>query len=212
MNQPAPLENQRARRRAHLVAIAAHVVATYGVDAVNHTLIAELAGCTRPLVYNYFPRREDLLHAVLEAFDDGRERLDLRHHLKRVTEAGKGAGAADLLTGRARLEQLWQPEDWTPEALELRLAVLTLIRDVHLGAALGEHQAELERWIDERLHEPMRQFGLGPIQAKVVVDSILALQHHVTEAGLHGDITREEALDLMFLANLRILQLFDKGG
>jgi AcrR family transcriptional regulator len=209
--KPAPLETQRERRRAHLVAVTAHVIATYGVDAVNHTLVAELAGCARTLVYKYFSRREDMLHAVLEAFDDGRERLDLRHHSRRVIEAGRAKRKPEPTTGRARLEQLWQPQDWTPEALELRLAVLTLIRDVHLGAALGDHQAELERWIDERLHQPMRQLGLGPIQVKIVVDGILALQHHVTEAGLHGEITREDALDLMFLANQRMLELFREG-
>jgi AcrR family transcriptional regulator len=206
--KPAPLERQRERRRAHLVAVTAHVIATYGVDAVNHTLVAELAGCARTLVYKYFSRREDMLHAVLEAFDDGRERLDLRHHSQRVIAAGRGARTKEPSVGRARLEQLWQPDDWTPEALELRLAVLTLIRDVHLGAALGDHQAELETWIDERLHQPMRQLGLGPIQVKIVVDGILALQHHVTEAGLHGEITREDAIDLMFLASQRMLDLF----
>ena len=210
--KPAPLESQRERRRAHLVAVTAHVIATYGVDAVSHTLVAELAGCARTLVYKYFSRREDMLHAVLEAFDDGRERLDLRHHSRRVMEADKATRRLEPSSGRARLEQLWQPEDWTPAALEHRLAVLTLIRDVHLGAALGDHQAELERWIDERLHQPMRQLGLGPIQVKIVVDGILALQHHVTEAGLHGQITREDALDLMFLANQRLLELFQEDS
>jgi AcrR family transcriptional regulator len=203
VNRPAPLENQRERRRAQLVAVAAHVVATFGVDAVSHALVAELAGCTRALVYNYFSRREDLLYAVIEAFDDGRERLDLRHSAPLMI----GPDAVEA-AGRARFESVWQPEDWQPDALELRLAVLTLIRDVHLGAALGDHQTDLERWIDERLHEPLRQIGLAPIEVKIFVDAVLAVQHHVTEAGLNGEIGREAGVDLMFLVIQSTLRIF----
>jgi len=206
MAQPAPLANQRARRRAHLVEVAAHVIATYGVDAVNHALVAELAGCTRTLVYNYFSRREDLLYAVIESFDDGRERLDLREICQWLRDHPTWKKAT--AKGRTRLEQLWQPEDWRPEALELRLAVITLIRQIHLGTPLGEHQADLERWIDARLHEPLRELGLGPIQVKIVVDTILALQHHVVEAGLNGEITRDEAIDLILQSSGGVLGLF----
>jgi AcrR family transcriptional regulator len=166
--------------------------------------VAELAGCTRTLVYNYFSRRDDLLYAVIEAFDDGRERLDLRQAAPCMVDGPH----ADEASGRERLESVWQPDDWQPEALELRLAVLTLIRDVHLGAALGDHQTDLERWIDDRLHEPLRRIGLAPIEVKIVVDAILAVQHHVTEAGLDGEISREAGLDLMFLVIQRTLQIF----
>lgn len=193
MQRPLPLESQRERRRAHLVRVAAHVIASFGVDAISHALIAELAGCTRTLVYNYFSRREDLMYAVIEAFDDGRERVDLRQSVPLMIGPG-----ANEVSGRERFESLWQPADWQPEALELRLAVLTLLRDVHLGAELGDHQAELERWIDERLHEPLRQIGLGPIEVKVFVDVILAVQYHVTAAGLRGEMSRDAGVDLMF--------------
>ena len=207
MDHLAPLEPQRARRRAQLVAVTAHIVANYGVDAVNHLLVAELAGCARTLVYKYFARREDLLYAVIEAFDDGRERLDLRDFVRRLGDAGATRHERGQ-TARQRLERVWQPDDWQPEALELRLAVLTLIRDVHLGAGLGDHQADLEHWIDERLHQPLRQLGLGPIQVKIVVDGILAVQHHVVEAGLNHEISREDAIDLVLLATRRLLQMF----
>jgi hypothetical protein len=82
------------------------------------------------------------------------------------------------------------------------------IEDVHLGAALGDHQADLEHWIDEPLHEPLRQLGLGPLQVKIVVDGILAVQHHVIEAGLNREISREDAVDLIFVATQRLLQIF----
>jgi AcrR family transcriptional regulator len=203
VNRPVPLESQRERRRAHLVSVAAHIVATFGVDAVSHALVAELAACTRTLVYNYFSRREDLLYAVIEAFDDGRDRLDLRQSAPLLIGPD-----ADEASGRERFESLWQPQDWQPDALELRLAVLTLIRDVHLGAALGEHQADLERWIDDRLHEPLRQIGLAPIEVKIFVDAILSVQYHVTAAALNGDISREAGVDLMFGVIQSTLRIF----
>ena len=206
MVEPAPLETQRERRRTHLVDVTAHVIATYGVDAVSHALVAELAGCTRTLVYNYFSRREDLLYAVIESFDDGRQRLDLREicHWLQEHPTWKKTTAK----GRAQLEELWRPDDWRPEALELRLAVITLIREVHLGTALGDHQADLERWIDTRLHEPLRELGLAPIQVKIVVDTLLALQYHVVEAGLNGELSREEAIDLILQSSGKVLGLF----
>src|SRR5262245_27620168 len=60
--------SQAERRRGALVRAAAHVAVTQGVDAVNHARVAELAECTRTLVYRYFPGREDLLYGIITTF------------------------------------------------------------------------------------------------------------------------------------------------
>ena len=44
-----------------------------GIDAVKHTRIARLAGCTRSLVHHYFPKRGDIFDAINARFY---ERLD----------------------------------------------------------------------------------------------------------------------------------------
>ena len=66
--EPIPLETQAERRRQQLVRAAARLIELEGVEGVRMTRVAELAGCTRALVHQYFSRREDLLRAVVEDF------------------------------------------------------------------------------------------------------------------------------------------------
>ena len=67
-----PLENlQKAAadlRRDQLVDIASKLIESEGIDAAKHARIATLAGCTRSLVYHYFPTRSDLFSAINAAF------------------------------------------------------------------------------------------------------------------------------------------------
>lgn len=55
-------------RREQLVDIATRLIEAEGIDAVKHTRIAKLAGCTRSLVYHYFPKRSDIFGAINAAF------------------------------------------------------------------------------------------------------------------------------------------------
>lgn len=68
----APLQNLQKDaadlRREQLVDIASKLVEAEGIDAVKHTRIAALAGCTRSLVYHYFPKRSDIFSAINVAF------------------------------------------------------------------------------------------------------------------------------------------------
>ena len=67
---PMPLESQAARRRAQLIRIAGALIETEGVDAVTMASVADLAGCTRTQVHRYFAKREDLLAAVVNEFNE----------------------------------------------------------------------------------------------------------------------------------------------
>lgn len=55
-------------RREQLVAIASQLIESEGIDAAKHSRIAKLAGCTRSLVYHYFPARSDIFSAINAAF------------------------------------------------------------------------------------------------------------------------------------------------
>lgn len=55
-------------RREQLVDIATKLVEAEGIDSVKHTRIATLAGCTRSLVYHYFPKRGDIFAAINAEF------------------------------------------------------------------------------------------------------------------------------------------------
>ena len=55
-------------RREQLVDIASRLIEVEGIDAVKHTRIAKLAGCTRSLVYHYFPKRSDIFAGINARF------------------------------------------------------------------------------------------------------------------------------------------------
>lgn len=66
----APLSQRASRedRYEQLVKLASYLVEFEGLDALKHQRLAELAGCGRPLIYSYFPRRSDIYVAISEAF------------------------------------------------------------------------------------------------------------------------------------------------
>ncbi len=55
-------------RRRQLIAEAAKLLTSHGIEAVQITEVAERAGVSRPLLYRLFPTRQALLRAVLEDF------------------------------------------------------------------------------------------------------------------------------------------------
>lgn len=206
---PAQLEPHGERRRSQLIAVAAHIIVTRGIDAVSHASVAELAGVTRPLVYRYFSSREDLLYAVMQAHQDRQNKyLDPGEIQRAVTLYRDVRG--NRMTGELRdfLEKLWRPEDWTHEHLELRLAVVMLARDQRLASAIGEHSRVHQAGFDAHLAQPLQGIGLTKLQTAVVMDALLSAQHHVTAAAWAGEISREEAIQLLFRASVRMVQAF----
>src|SRR4029453_5265946 len=119
---PEPLASQGERRRAHLLAVAAHLIVVHGVDAVTHAAVADVAGCARTLVYRYFPSREDLLYAILTEFGDvAGARVpprDARAAFAAMKSARRGRMTPE---SRRLLNSLWQPDDWQPSVLQFRL-------------------------------------------------------------------------------------------
>jgi AcrR family transcriptional regulator len=60
-------------RRSHILDAAVRLIVSTGHSGVSLEQVAAAAGISKPLIYKYFPRREDLLKALLE-----REFVDLR--------------------------------------------------------------------------------------------------------------------------------------
>lgn len=67
-NEGLRSEGLRGARRERLLDIAAGLVLEEGLDAVRPGRIAERVGCTRPLVYQYFRSREEILLRLAEDF------------------------------------------------------------------------------------------------------------------------------------------------
>ncbi len=81
-------------RQDQLVEIAAELIESEGIDAVKHSRIASLAGCTRSLVYHYFPKRADIFAAISARFyaaldelmSKDEQRVALRKNLEGVKD------------------------------------------------------------------------------------------------------------------------------
>ena len=208
---PVPLESQAERRRAHLIAVAAHLIVTQGVDAVSHAAVGEVAGCARTLVYRYFPRREDLLYAILvefgEQIDARVRREDARAAFVALKNGRRGRMTAE---SRTLLESLWRPDDWQRDVLEFRLAVVILARDANLRGVIGDHRAAHQESIEQNVARALRTVGLQPIEVDLVVDAMLSAQHHVIKAGLAGQMTREEAIELLHHWTVQAVQAFTR--
>ena len=182
---------------------------TRGVDAVNHAVVAEHAGLVRTAVYRYFPRRDDLLASVALAHS--------AVHAERMAEVDVVAGVLALGHGRpsrmppatrALLERLWDPQDWTPERLELRLAALILMQDKELMARLRSAYPPIAAQLSTQQDGPLEQLGLDALEARIVTDSFMVAGYHTTAAALAGEITRAEAIGLTYRANLAAVRAF----
>lgn len=70
-NYPSPTRRRLspAARRAQLLACALRAFAEDGLSRAGHGRVAELAGVSVPTVFHYFPTREALVDAVLDAVE-----------------------------------------------------------------------------------------------------------------------------------------------
>jgi AcrR family transcriptional regulator len=208
-----PFETQGERRRAQILAITAKIVVTDGPESVSHATVAKRAGLVRSAVYRYFPTRDDLLAGLLTDYS--------KLHADHISAEDAAAGVRALAKASSKrippetrllLEKLWDPEDWSPEVLELRLAIITLQRDAELLARLHAAHPELARQQTVELTEPLRQLGLDPIEIRIVVDAILAVLYHAVSAALTGSIDRDQAMRLTYRLILAAVQAFSTTG
>ncbi len=200
---------QAARRRAQLIRAVAHLVVTQGVNAVTHASVAKIAGCARSLVYRYFPQREDLLYSLLSTFE-----AELSERFVFEDEIAGLLSMKDVRPGyvpaatRDFIDKLWKEEDWERSRLEFRLASVILMRHSGLTTALGAHSIELQQSMQRRFLGPLQRLGLTTVEAGIVVDAMFSVMHHVTKATLEGEMTPDEALELLLSVSSRVLQTF----
>lgn len=109
-----------AARRAQLLHCALQAFAEDGLSRAGHGRVAELAGVSVPTVFHYFPTREALVDAVLDAVEDYFTLLAEKVH------DGKGSVADTLVRhGLAFLESA----DKHPDHIRVWLDWSTAIRD-----------------------------------------------------------------------------------
>ena len=182
---PLALEPHGKRRRKQLVRAAAFVIETEGIDAMRMPRVAEVASCARSLVYRYFPRREDLFVAVISEFYD---RLEARV-APELHAAGMRA-LDDAAATRPLFEAIWDV------LAEIGAAGLVLQASPRLGVELNERMGEESARMERAWIEPLREAGLGEIEASLVSRSAVALLTELLDRHRKGELSRDRALAL----------------
>jgi AcrR family transcriptional regulator len=169
-------------RRRHLLQVAARLMTTRGVDAVQFPEVAAAAGVTRQLVYRFFPSRQALIMAVLEDFAE-----DLTQRL------GRGAAYAmpDNLEAGTRLFV-----EAVCDTIEAKGA-----GPWHVLGSKGPDRevARLGEEIQNRLLQPWRAriaetIGESEREAAVVARMIVAGGRAALEEWYDGTLSREEVV------------------
>ena len=188
------LEPHSERRRRQLLTVTAHIIETEGPDAVRMPRVAELAGCTRTLVYRYFPQREDLLAGVVSRFY---ERLNA---LTSAEEHARGiAGLAEVdpevarRTSRGILAAAWDVVE------EQGMGGLILARSEFPGSRQPTQQAsEHATQTELRWFRPLRAAGLSDAACAVALECAISITYSLMTRFRAGAIRRDEALELGF--------------
>jgi len=186
----AAFESQGQRRRRQLVAVAAQLIQEEGADAVRIPRLAELAGVGRTAIYRYFQRREDVLGAVAEEYDQAlRERISDEEFL-----AGLLALADPFVEPMPAATQhlfgtLWDLlDEQGPAGLILR------------GVAAAHEETESEAPLRDRFNEPWIAIGLTELQATLIGDAANALLARLYSRSRAGELDRATALRIGYRA------------
>jgi AcrR family transcriptional regulator len=190
------LEPQGERRRRQLIEVAARLVEEEGPDAVRIPRVAELAGVGRTALYRYFQRREELLAAVLDDFDqrlsDRVDEADFREGLLAMARAEPDA----IPAATARLfDVIWDLlEEGGPAGLILRANAA-----VHEEDGPGGHAAD-------RFATPWLALGLSELQATLFGDAANALLTRLFFRARRGEIDRAEAIRISYRALVGLMR------
>ena len=194
-----PSQKERAElRKKQFVAIADALLEEGGVEAVSMGRVAEIADCTRTLVYRYFPTREDLLGAVVHLFYERLDAVIPEADQPRLF-ADRGAGETTEDPNRDMFALFW---DTTMEG-GLGGAILrtTPLASQELNSLMENMVASYERRFTAQLEER----GLTEQQANTIMDSLIGGFTNLLLRARRGEITREEGIDLYRWLTRRLL-------
>lgn len=180
--------NQRASREdrhAQLVKLASYIVEFEGLDALKHQRLAELAGCGRPLVYSYFPRRSDIYIAVSETFY---QRLDAAFSCEQ-----QYSGLVSGLSGDSRLSAemealIWDViDDYGCGGLILRCIP-------ELNEDFQQYQQTLTARYEYRWLRYFSELGIDDHSGRLLLENCTAITKNHALAYGRGELDRPAAI------------------
>ncbi len=174
-------------RRDQLLDIATRLIELEGIDAVKHARIAKLAGCTRSLVYHYFPKRADLFAGVSQRFY---ERLDAVIPVEAQQAALRQNLEGDKDSSRALFGLLFDLlEDGGYGSLILRT---TPELDREFATEGGPLHDENEmRWIGVIAE----RFGMDPVDGELFFQHSLNITKTIFLFYRRGQLSKPEAVE-----------------
>ena len=184
----ARLQNLSASdlRKLQLIDIACDLIACEGLDAVKHSTLAKLAGCTRALVYHYFPKRSDIFISIAESFyADFDHALAVEHQLNAVVDFNNTA------LGRPFIELIFG-------IIEQRgIGAAVLVNTPVLDRELQQFESEIQERFQQRWWQAFATLGIVGPRAKFLLANSLSAMINVFQLYSQNEISRETAVDYL---------------
>ncbi len=174
-------------RRELILDHAAALIREQGVSALNMDKLGREAGISKPLVYNYFPNRIELLKALLL-----REVERNRQNNLRLAGSHKSMDALVRATSRAMLEYV-REKGIIIQQLMLEPDVAEVLRDID-----AQHHKMYVDYLSKRL---VREFGIPKQIAEPAIDIGLGLS---SAAGAYLD---QHTDDIDFVEDLLVTMI-----
>lgn len=189
----------RLERESQILAVASEVFGTEGFAATNIQAVADQAGISKPLIYNYFGSKEGLFLACLERAGD-----ILADEIERVARGGTVGIERGMFTLQALFTVL------EPQRYLWRLIYdSTAPRDGAVAATTAHYADRIGKLADEGVTELMQ---LGGNAQPADVSSMTAVWLGIVDSLVNWWIDRpEESADAMYQRCLRLLTVIAAG-
>lgn len=166
-----PKAEQADHRRRQFVQLAAHLVANEGVEAVHPARLAELAGCTRSLVYHYFPTMDGVLAEVAADWN------------RRIGERLRGTYEKEWVGVEAVFDAVWAEIDWEAVGPVGAAQIVLRARPGQAGADEG-----VDDWV-----RVFSRGGRSETEARVLLEATIAIMNTLLAEAKRGNISRDDA-------------------
>jgi AcrR family transcriptional regulator len=196
-----PSDSARTRlspeeRQRQLLRVTSDIIATDGVDNVRIPYVAAAAGVTRPVVYKFFPNRNELIKGVLEDF-----REDYTRRVPDVADPNQGLDIA--ATARAFI-------DAACDTIEERgSGGWQLLRSVGPDQEITELSKEFRRQLVQPWLAPLRALtGVDEAESLALADVMVSGAGEILQRWIEGEFSRQQVATLLGRIILAVLNEF----
>lgn len=195
-SDPARTRLSPDERRRQLLRVTSDIIATDGVDNVRIPYVAAAAGVTRPVVYKFFPNRNELIKGVLEDFRED--------YTRRVPDVADPNQALDIATtARAFI-------DAACDTIEERgSGGWQLLRSVGPDQEITELSKEFRRQLVQPWLAPLRVLtGVDEAESLALADVMVSGAGEILQRWIEGEFSRQQVATLLGRIILAVLNEF----